>query len=152
MTLTAVDYVRFQCPVCSRVLVAQSKAGPCRFIDFNSSSVPTQVAADIDGKKVACGCAATFYVSSYLPHKVRCVLVSADDADKTMPCLNCRSRLIPAKEDITFDTGIVLVGISVYRCSSCGDEETSIPRLAGLLSCLQREKQRPVRLTPGVDW
>jgi DNA-directed RNA polymerase subunit RPC12/RpoP len=148
----AVDYVRFQCLVCSRPLTATSQAGTARFLDFRSSSVPIVIATDIDGRKVTCHCGVQFVIASHLPHRVACSLVPAVDIERTTPCLHCGSRMIPRKEEVAFDVDVVLADITVYRCSRCGEEETAIPRINGLLSCLQREKQRPVRLTPGVDW
>ena len=50
------DSVLARCPECGAEVEFQSKAGECRLRRYHASSVPMEIAADIDGTSVRCEC------------------------------------------------------------------------------------------------
>ena len=52
--MSCYDNVHVACPKCNKDVIFQSKAGPCRLADYNYSSVPTIIAASLDGETQSC--------------------------------------------------------------------------------------------------
>lgn len=74
------DTIHANCPVCSRVLTFQSKAGMCVLANFSVHSVPVVIAEDICGKSAVCECGET--VTLRLPNpnaRVAMEVIAGDD-------------------------------------------------------------------------
>lgn len=48
------DSVNAQCPQCHETVTFQSKAGACRLASYGVSSVPMEIAADLNGETKCC--------------------------------------------------------------------------------------------------
>lgn len=48
------DSVVVNCPDCGKIVEFQSKAGKCEMETYSISSVPTEIALDLDMKKETC--------------------------------------------------------------------------------------------------
>lgn len=75
---------------------------------------------------------------------------------KVAPCLSCDGTMHRSVENRRYSEllDVVLVGVTVWRCNSCGEEEIEIPRIEELHSLLSKEvAKRPGRLKPGeIRW
>lgn len=68
-----------------------------------------------------------------------------------MKCVMCGARMTKSRGDYEYESlpGITLVGVDVYRCSECGEEEISIPRIEELHRTIAKQLVRkPGRLAP----
>lgn len=61
----ALDSVWARCPNCNSDLEFQSKAGDCKSINFRSSSVPENLAIDLDQSMCTCPDCGTHVVLKY---------------------------------------------------------------------------------------
>lgn len=52
------DSVYAACPRCGKDVEFQSKAGECHMNTYRNESVPSVIAADIDGQTAPCSCGA----------------------------------------------------------------------------------------------
>ena len=50
------DSVTVACPQCQRDLEFQSKAGDCMLSKYTIKEVPWDIAMDLDGESIRCGC------------------------------------------------------------------------------------------------
>ena len=57
-------------------------------------------------------------------------------------CHECRAAMMASVENYRYDLGglpnVVLVGVTVYRCPTCGSDEVAIPRLSQLHRAIVR--------------
>jgi putative zinc finger/helix-turn-helix YgiT family protein len=79
-----------------------------------------------------------------------------DDMSKTTNnrCLNCGTNMVRRRENRRhlqeLVGGVTLVGVDVYRCPRCGEEEVAIPRIEELHRVIATTlATRKARLTPG---
>lgn len=64
-------------------------------------------------------------------------------------CLDCRHPLVPHVEDreMPGSSGarVVLVGVTVNRCSNCENYEVEVPRLSNITDVVETQRARSTR-------
>lgn len=68
------DSVIFTCPECGGDIEEQSKASYCTLSRYDSKEIPANIARDIEGNIIVCGCGEEFVVELVDPPKPELVV------------------------------------------------------------------------------